>query len=158
MELFSSLASSPTHLISGSCMSRRVFNGTPRKQSAMSSSSLVEQPICSPIFILRSFGSCTEAQGLRAEPLDNTTRWNNPAQRNRRLAFTGLAGSLCSAKLTWRMHRNTAGYHRFPVDRAEATSSRQELCSERTVIILAWIIRGRDVNMIAPGDSFPARY
>lgn len=63
-----------SHLISGSCTSIRVSNGTPRRQSAMSSSPAVGQPTSSPILVLRSFGSCTEAQGLSAEPLDNTTR------------------------------------------------------------------------------------
>ncbi|KAH0568318.1 hypothetical protein KQX54_020416 [Cotesia glomerata] len=54
-------------------------SGTPRRQSAMSSSSLViEQLSCSPTFRLRLLGSCTEAQGLRAEPLNSITLCSKP--------------------------------------------------------------------------------
>ncbi|CAD6237985.1 GSCOCG00008361001-RA-CDS, partial [Cotesia congregata] len=60
--------------LAGRSMLSNTCSGTPRRQSAMSSSSLViEQLSCSPTFRLRLLGSCTEAQGLRAEPLNSIT-------------------------------------------------------------------------------------
>ncbi|CAG5107607.1 Protein of unknown function [Cotesia congregata] len=67
------------YLISGRSMLSNTCSGTPRRQSAMSSSSLViEQLSCSPTFRLRLLGSCTEAQGLRAEPLNSITLCSKP--------------------------------------------------------------------------------
>lgn len=136
-----------THLISGNCTSMRVLSGTPRRQSAMSSSPSVEQPICSPIFALRSFGSCTEAQGLSAEPLDNTTRWNNPAEEQTVNVYTGESPEipLLGAKLvvtrtyiecTRRIRQDIVSFR--PIERKRW--ARREL--PQMVIILAWIIRG----------------
>lgn len=68
-----------SYRISGSSTAISSRRGTPRRQSAISSSFSVEHPICSPTFKRRSFGSWTDAHGLNADPLDNTTRWNRPA-------------------------------------------------------------------------------
>jgi len=137
------------HLISGSCTSMRLLSGTPRRQSAMSSSPSVEQPVCSPIFVLRSFGSWTDAQGLSAEPLDNTTRWNNPVEENGTVRRWELIEqtrrrSLCGTEPCYTTYTSNARRIRQdiisfrPIKRKRR--ARREL--RWTVIILAWIIRG----------------
>lgn len=42
-----------------------------------------KQPICLPILTLIASGLCMVAQGLRAEPLNSTTRRNSPAKLNK---------------------------------------------------------------------------